>query len=161
MSGTTPVSDAFERKRLLLEDIYRSKGQRLTHQRLEILREISAAKDHPSAETIFARVRARVPPLSLDTVYRSLAAFERLGLVDRVPADTGQARYDPDTEFHHHIVCERCGQVADLPAGGLLLDDLVKRAADWGKIRDIRLILRGTCASCLAATGSSDPDPLD
>jgi Fur family peroxide stress response transcriptional regulator len=143
--------DAFELKRTLLEDIYRRKGQRLTHQRLEILREISTATDHPSAETVFDRVRARVPPLSLDTVYRSLAAFERLGLVERVPADTGQARYDPDTSFHHHLVCERCGQVADLPSAGLDLAEVLERAAVWGTVRDVRLILRGTCASCRAA----------
>ena len=61
------------------------KGLRLTHQRLEILRELVGAKDHPSAEMVFGRVRRRLPTISLDTVYRTLSTFDELGIIMRVP----------------------------------------------------------------------------
>ncbi|MDO8986952.1 MAG: transcriptional repressor, partial [Coriobacteriia bacterium] len=64
----------------------RVQGLRLTHQRLEIVREIAGTDQHPDVERIYARVRERVPTVSLDTVYRTLAALVELGLVRRVVA---------------------------------------------------------------------------
>jgi len=59
----------------------RRAGIRLTHQRLEIFREVAATEEHPDAETVFRGIRKRVPTVSLDTVYRTLWLLEDLGLI--------------------------------------------------------------------------------
>ena len=86
----------------------RSAGLKLTHQRLEIYRELTVAKDHPSAEALYQRLIQKIPTLSLDTVYRTLATFTRHGLAHRVETVESQARFDAKHERHHHAICSRC-----------------------------------------------------
>ena len=52
-------------------------GLKLTHQRLEILYILMSDVDHPSAEEIYERTKPEIPTISFDTVYRTLALFER------------------------------------------------------------------------------------
>jgi hypothetical protein len=59
----------------------KASGVKLTAQRLEIFRELAATADHPDAETLFRAVQARLPTVSLDTVYRTLWMLHDLGLV--------------------------------------------------------------------------------
>ncbi len=92
----------------------RERGMRLTHQRLEVVRQIASTDEHPDVETIYCGVKARVPTISLDTVYRTLGALADLGLIARVTATAGPARYDANVTQHHHFVCTRCGLVRDI-----------------------------------------------
>ena len=62
------------------EQVCRGAGVKLTHQRMEVFREVALSGDHPDAETIYRRVRARIPTVSLDTVYRALWLLAELGL---------------------------------------------------------------------------------
>ena len=71
-------------KRAALENACREAGLRLTHQRLEIYSELELACDHPTAEIIHQRIRKKMPTISLDTVYRTLATFARHGLINKV-----------------------------------------------------------------------------
>jgi Fur family peroxide stress response transcriptional regulator len=64
------------------DDACRKAGLRVTQQRLEIYRELMAATDHPSAESLHQRIRMPTP--SLDTVYRNFAALVRGGLINKV-----------------------------------------------------------------------------
>ena len=59
-------------------------GVKVTPQRLIILRELALYQGHPSAEDIHGRSALRVRRISLDTVYRTLALFERLALVKKL-----------------------------------------------------------------------------
>jgi Fur family peroxide stress response transcriptional regulator len=129
--------------------ISQDKGLRLTHQRLEILRELVGAKDHPSAETVFGRVRRRLPTISLDTVYRTLSTFDELGLIMRVPVTGDQGRFDADTSPHHHFVCSRCRSIYDF-----LWDEFDKLvlpddSESLGNVADRRVVVRGVCHICL------------
>ncbi|MGC4066898.1 MAG: transcriptional repressor [Polyangiaceae bacterium] len=47
-------------------------GVKVTHQRLEVLREVIQSGEHPSAEAILEGVKVRLPTVLLDTVYRTL-----------------------------------------------------------------------------------------
>ena len=70
-----------------LEKICRDHGLKLTHQRMEIFRELASSSEHPSAEKIYKRLLSKFPTLSLDTVYRTLITFEKIGLIARVQAE--------------------------------------------------------------------------
>jgi Fur family peroxide stress response transcriptional regulator len=133
-----------------LTHMLRAAGLRLTHQRLEICGEIARTDKHPEVETIYDRVRARVPSVSLDTVYRTLALLERRGLISRVEMLSGPTRYDANTERHHHFVCTECGLVRDVRA--LETDELPNPscARELGTVRSIHVQFRGVCSKCAA-----------
>ncbi len=121
-------------------------GLRLTHQRLEIVRELADARDHPDAEQLFRRVQARVPTIALDTVYRTLAIFVERGLVERITTPRA-TRFDPDLVPHYHFVCTRCGNLRDVEPeiATVLAPDAIP---DVGEVRSVRVELHGVCVVC-------------
>lgn len=126
----------------------RESGLRLTHQRLEVAREIASSSAHPDTETIYQSVRRRVPTISLDTVYRTLAALEELGLIHRVEAMAGAARYDPNLDRHHHFVCTRCGRIRDVYSDSLDELEVPESASEVGRVESITVQLNGVCGEC-------------
>ena len=53
---------------------------RYSSQRDTVLKVVKAARDHPTADTIYSRVRAELPKLSLGTVARHLSLLRVVGL---------------------------------------------------------------------------------
>jgi Fur family ferric uptake transcriptional regulator len=46
------------------------------------------------------------------TIYRCLAAFEEIGIVQRCEFGDGVSRYEyARGHHHHHVVCRQCGQL--------------------------------------------------
>jgi Fur family peroxide stress response transcriptional regulator len=131
-------------------ELCRREGLKATHQRREILREVVRTDEHPDAETVYRRVRRRLPTVSPDTVYRTLALLEEHGLLSRLELFTARARYDANVAPHHHLICTECGRVQDFSDAAL--DALVppKTAGGWGEVRSSHVQLRGVCAHCLA-----------
>ena len=135
----------------MLSQVLRERGQRVTPQRLAIARTVRELDRHTTAETVFGHVSEQMPGVSLPTVYATLDLLEELGLVRRVPTESGTAVYDPRTEDHHHLVCRQCGEIMDVDAPvdrGELLAAARSRgfAAD-----DAQVVVRGVCANCRAA----------
>ena len=95
------------------EQVCRDAGAKLTHQRMEIFREVAQSGDHPDAETVFQGVRQRIPSLSLDTVYRALWLLSDLGLITTLGPPRGRTRFDANLTRHHHFVCSNCGLTRD------------------------------------------------
>lgn len=126
----------------------RASGFRLTHQRLEVVREVASTDTHPDADRVFRRVRERVPTISLDTVYRALGTLADLGLVNRVSGVTGAARYDANTVQHHHFVCTRCGLIGDIHSAELDRLEAPAGAARLGKVEGVEVRFIGACHEC-------------
>jgi len=82
----------------------RDRGLKLTPQRLEIFREVASSLDHPDAETVYYAVRARLPMISLDTVYRTLWMLSDLGLISTLGVRRKSVRFDANPRKHHHSV---------------------------------------------------------
>src|SRR5450759_5702430 len=79
-------------------------GVKLTHQRLEVFRELASSLEHPDAETLLHGVQARLPTLSLDTVYRTLWMLNNLGLIRTLGPRRDSVRFDANLAPHHHYV---------------------------------------------------------
>jgi Fe2+ or Zn2+ uptake regulation protein len=123
----------------------------VTPQRLAIARALSDMDRHATAEQIFGEVSARMPGVSLPTVYATLDLLEELGLARRVPSDGGAVVYDPRADDHHHLVCRRCGAIADLDAP-VDAAPLLAAARDAGFSPDAsHVVVRGLCADCAGA----------
>ena len=91
----------------------RESGVKLTHQRMEIFREIVGRTDHPDAASIYESVRKRLPTVSLDTVYRTLSMLKDAGLISTLGPSQDRVRFDANVAPHHHFVCTKCGKTED------------------------------------------------
>ncbi len=144
----TIPADEMERRVERLSLGLRHSGLRLTHQRLEIVRVLAADETHPDVETVYEAVKTRVPTISLDTVYRTLATLTDRGLITRVQFLPGPARYDANQTRHHHFVCTRCGLVRDIDdpdLDGIRATPEVRR---MGRADAVSVQFRGECTIC-------------
>jgi Fe2+ or Zn2+ uptake regulation protein len=105
---------------------------------------------HLTAEAVFSQVSERLPGVSLPTVYATLELLEELGQVRRVPGGAGAVLFDARTDAHDHLVCRRCGAVADLDCGtdhAVVMDAAV---ALGFRADDAQVVVSGLCAACAA-----------
>lgn len=126
----------------------RKAGVKLTHQRLEIFREIASSLEHPDAETVFRAVQKRLPTVSLDTVYRTLWTLNDLGLVTTLGPRHGRVRFDANLQQHHHYVCVRCGLTSDFACDELDAVSVPDSAKGFGSIVSAHVEVRGVCKMC-------------
>ena len=91
-----------------------SHASRMTKQRALILKELKNVDTHPSADEVCAMVRAKLPRISLGTVYRNLEFLSEKNLALKLEYAGFQKRFDGNPKPHLHIRCERCGKVADV-----------------------------------------------
>lgn len=108
----TPETRDSEAIRKVLE----AAGRRCTRQRLAVFEFLRRAEpEHPTAEEVYQGLKAGLPQLSLATVYKALEALAACGLVSKLAAGDGSARFDARSEGHYHLRCLRTGRVRDLP----------------------------------------------
>ena len=151
-----PVAhDEMERRIEEMKDALRAHGMRLTHQRIEVVREIAGSEEHPDAETIYRNVRTRIPTISRDTVYRTAATLVELGCVMRTTLTHGPVRYDANLEHHHHFVCMRCGAAHDIVDPALDKVRASASSAGIGSVETVEVRLRGVCTECERSTGTT------
>jgi len=128
--------------------LLRSRGGRVTSARRGILQALLDHHGHPTAEQLTDRVHATQPDVDKSTVYRFLDDLEKLGVVDHVHLGHGSAVYHFVDDPHHHLVCEGCGAVVEVPSGAF--ERLGRQLqADYGFEIDPRhFALPGWCATC-------------
>ena len=93
----------------------RTHGGRVTPSRLAVIAAIVDSEGHVSAEEIFERIQTSSPDIHLSTVYRTLEALEKLGVVEHVHLGHGRAIYHLEENLHQHLVCESCGMIIEAP----------------------------------------------
>lgn len=126
----------------------RAAGLRVTSARLAILGTVRDA-DHLTTDEITSAVRDRIGHVSLQAVYEALHVLTRAELLRRIEPAGSPARYEDRVhDNHHHIVCRRCGAVAnvDCAVGNV---PCLKPAADAGFLIDeAEVTFWGICMSC-------------
>lgn len=135
------------------QDILRAAGLRITPQRVAILKFLRASKAHPSPEMVYRELKPAFPGLSLNTVYQTLHALERAGLLRRIGVEENVYRFDANVAPHVHLVCRGCGRVDDSDHDVVpLLEQLGREVAersDWD-IRAQDSCFYGYCPRCRA-----------
>ncbi len=124
-------------------------GMKLTPQRLEIFKDLLSQKDHPSAEDVHRRLQVRMPTIALDTVYRTLATFDELGVVRKLHLANKRNLFDINLDQHHHFICTRCKQVEDIYWPEFDKANLPESVSTLGSIQARHLELHGICNQCL------------
>ncbi len=142
----------------VLTQQFRERGLKVTPQRQSIFRVLSSSTVHPTAESVYAAVSAEMPTISLRTVYQTLNDLASMGELSTLDLGTGSTRFDPNLDPHHHLVCEVCGRIEDLPTDfpGVALPR--GRAAKGFQVTATEIVFRGRCADC-AASATRSPQP--
>jgi len=126
----------------------KNKGSRLkrTPQRLAILQFLDGNTSHPSAEDIYRAVSKQYQSMSFATVYNTLHALTKAGVLRELTIDPERRRYDPDTSCHHHLICINCGRIVDV-SGGVTVDLPSDMARDF-TILGNHVEFYGRCPAC-------------
>jgi Fur family peroxide stress response transcriptional regulator len=131
----------------------RQHGLPLTVQRRVILEALLDRADHPTADQVYDDVKDRVPGLSRTTVYRVLETLVRLGVARRASHLGAAARFDPNTDHHHHLVCVSCNTLQDFNDPALEALPLPDTRREQFEISDYSIYYLGTCAVCRRKKG--------
>lgn len=92
----------------------RHKLGRQTKQLATVWQAIKDDDSHPTADQVYQRVRRQLANISLGTVYRNLQKLVAQGQLQVLMLGRAQ-HFDPLVERHHHLICQHCQRVFDLP----------------------------------------------
>jgi Fur family peroxide stress response transcriptional regulator len=91
----------------------KTKGLKITPQRIAVYKVLIDSVDHPTAEEVYQQVRKELNNISLDTVNRTLHTLTQIGAAFLVEGTGQPKRYDGGLEDHQHFRCMQCGAVID------------------------------------------------
>lgn len=131
--------------------VLRAGGGRMTGPRRAVITALAQGDDHVTAEELVARVQAAAPGVNRSSVYRTLDALGRAGVVRHVHVNQGGTAYHltgTAVAPHLHAQCQQCGLVLDLPSD--LLETVRRKLCQTnGFVLDPgHVALSGTCQSC-------------
>lgn len=134
-------------------DRFRAAGLRVTSARLAILEAVRAG-NHPGTDEIARAARDRVGYVTLQAVYEALNTLTSAGLLRRIGPAGSPARYESRTgDNHQHIVCRRCGTIADVDRAATPAPCLEPSASAGFAIERAEVTFWGLCPPCRALKG--------
>ncbi len=146
MKARLPISPASP------EDHIHGLGLRMTEQRRQVYDVLMDKRDHPSAVEVFMRVKAKMPSISLATVYNCLETLTSCGLVKMVSHEREPSRYCPNLQEHAHFFCESCSGVMDIPLQAKRHAHEIWQLPKNAAVSHHEVSFRGLCPKC-AETG--------
>lgn len=127
---------------------FRERRLRLTPQRAAIYRALIETTSHPTAEALYASVRRTHPSMSQNTVYYTLSALRRAGLVHEVNYGHDGARFDGNVTPHHHLICTACHRIEDVMDERLDRLSVAVPVTKGFEVRRHRVEFYGFCDPC-------------
>lgn len=127
------------------------RGGRRTMSRQAVIRVIVDSHGHVSADDIATEVKKDFPSVDVSTIYRTLETLRDIDIVDRVYFADGSTVYHLKDHQHHHLCCESCGAVQELPI--TLLEGVENSLLEeFGfRVTQRPLGFFGQCAECAKA----------
>ena len=126
----------------------RSRGFRMTPQRMAILHVLHHAGTHLSPTEVYKQAKRDFPRLTEPTVYRTLEFLTQNGLAHLSQAGNGRLRYQIAGNDHHHVACRICGN--EIEVKHALLENLYRKLESTsGYLRiDSHVTFFGVCPEC-------------
>jgi len=143
---------------VLIEQLLRERGVRLTSQRRLVLRR-AVSHLHFTAEELVADVRAVDPSVARGTVYRVLTLLHEAGVLEKHDFWYGPPYYEVTfgKAHHDHLMCTQCGEIIEFqePRWERLQEEVVKR---YGyQLMSHTHKLYGLCSKCQRLTPKQAP----
>jgi Fur family transcriptional regulator, peroxide stress response regulator len=126
-------------------------GIAVTHQRQVLYEVMKTMYGHPSPEEVYARVKKKVPSISLATVYKNIHLFVESGVFREVSMHHGSLRVEMNDEAHHHMVCSKCKAMTDIGEKELGLVSKRTKLPGGFLVERYAVDVIGTCAKCQQA----------
>ena len=126
----------------------RSRGVRLTPQRIAVFRVVVEDLSHPTAEAVHRRILGDLEAMSLGTVYRTLDFLVGAGLLRRVSTPESIARFDANCAPHQHLICRSCGLMRDWEETELRGLRLPRATVPGFQAESLDIRIVGLCAAC-------------
>ena len=129
----------------------RGAGLRVTPQRVAVYKALAESKEHPSADTLYRKVKQTMPSISLDTVNRTLLMFVEIDAALLVEGSGDVRRFDGDMHGHQHFKCVKCRRIIDLHYEGLEDIKVPKSIDETCKVLRKTVYFEGICDLCIGS----------
>ncbi len=123
-------------------------GLTVTHQRQVLYEVMQTMPGHPSPEEVYARVRKRIPAISLATVYKNIHLFVERGVLKEVSMHHGSLRVELNGHVHHHMVCSQCKAITDIEEEDLGVLPALEHLPGGFRAERYAIDVIGVCATC-------------
>jgi Fe2+ or Zn2+ uptake regulation protein len=142
----------------------RAAGLRVTNPRMTVLSAVNA-RPHSTVETIATDVRHTLGSVSTQAVYDVLRACSDAGLVRRIEPAGSPALFERRIgDNHHHVVCRRCGVVADVDCAENAAPCLSPPDSLGFVVDEAEVVFWGYCPQCQSTASTqttSNRTPLE
>ncbi|MRJ06689.1 MAG: transcriptional repressor [Epsilonproteobacteria bacterium] len=135
---------------LLLRELLREKGLKVTPQRLAILQTLKEG-GHLSIEEIYQKLYAQFPSLSLATIYKNLHLLLERGIITEL-AIHNRHKFEIVKEPHSHFICEKCGKIEDIHLSPEICEKLNQKFPDSRQ----EVYIYGICPRCRGEKGEKE-----
>lgn len=125
----------------------KSKGLKVTPQRVAIYEAVAELHNHPTAENIIEYIKSNHPNISVGTVYKVLDSLVENNLLRKVKNEKDIMRYDAVLSHHHHLYCSETERIEDFEDPQLdqfISEYFKKKKIKNFKVQDIKLQITGT-----------------
>lgn len=129
----------------------RSRGFRMTPQRMAILHVLRHAGTHMTPHEVYTLAKRELPRITEPTVYRTLEFLAENGLARPSHTGNGHFTYQIAGEDHHHVICRLCK--SEIEVEHSLLENfyrVLEKATGYSNI-DSHLTFFGLCPACATA----------
>lgn len=127
--------------------ILKENGFKETTKRNQILEIFEGDERYLTARDILDVMQKDYPSMSYDTVYRNLATFVSLDILEATEL-SGEKHFRMHCEsdhHHHHFICMDCGKIKEIP---LCPMDLLGTALPAYEIDNHKFEIYGKCPEC-------------
>lgn len=126
-----------------------TRGFKKTPSRIAVLDVLQDERRPLDVGEILTFLQGRNIEINQATVYRMLDAFYKNGLIHRFEFQEGKYRYEiAGRRDHHHLICENCGQIADISDCGVgELEDEIQAKKKF-LVKRHALEFYGLCQNC-------------
>ena len=124
-------------------------GIRVTAQRLAVAEVMLSSYDHPAAPTVYERVQAHFPHITMSTVYNTIHVLAKGGFIQPLSFPDG-TRYDANPSPHANLVCVQCRAIVDAMDDEGWVGRLREQVTGKGgfQVMSQRVDFYGVCTSC-------------
>lgn len=131
-----------------LASLIRSRGFRLTPQRLAILGVLDKAAGHLTPLEVYRRAQESIPGITEATIYRTLNFLTEQGLVLCAHIGSGQFVYESALHEHHHLICRQCGEMREIDHHALESLYQYFYATTGFRVDSVHMTFFGLCPAC-------------
>ncbi|MFT8871222.1 MAG: Fur family transcriptional regulator [Sporolactobacillus sp.] len=136
--------------------VLKAQGYKHTDKREDILELFDRKDGYLSAKEIHLALKDAYPGISFDTIYRNLALFCDLNILEETELDGEKMfQFHCSDHHHHHLICLRCGRTETVE--GCPMGDLSLLSSGF-LVTGHKFEIYGYCKACqraLSGTGES------